>query len=64
MTGAVARRYARAIFALARDAHALEQTAGQLNRAAALVGDPAIGPTLSSPPLDSAPARICGVAGP
>ncbi len=51
MTGAVSRRYAKAVFALAKEAHALEQTADQLNRTAALVRDPEVGPVLGSPLL-------------
>jgi F-type H+-transporting ATPase subunit delta len=53
MTGAVARRYARALFALAKQEHALEQTAEQLQRMAALVDDPTVGPTLRSPLLSA-----------
>ena len=53
MTGAVARRYAKALFALAKEEQALEQTAEQLQRMAALVDDPAIGPTLRSPLLST-----------
>jgi F-type H+-transporting ATPase subunit delta len=53
MSGAVARRYAKALFALAKEEQALEQTAEQLQRMAALVDDPAIGPTLRSPLLST-----------
>lgn len=53
MTGAVARRYAKALFALAKEEQALEQTVEQLQRMAALVDDPAIGPTLRSPLLSA-----------
>ena len=53
MTGAVARRYAKALFALAKQESALEQTAEQLQRMAALADDPAVGPTLRSPLLSS-----------
>ena len=53
MTGAVARRYAKALFALAKQESALEQTAEQLQRMAALVDDPAIGPVLRSPLLST-----------
>jgi len=47
----VSRRYAKALFALACDERALEETAGQLERLAVLVRDPTIGPVLSSPLL-------------
>jgi F-type H+-transporting ATPase subunit delta len=53
MTGAVARRYAKALFALAKEEHVPEQTAEQLQRMAALLDDPAIGPTLRSPLLST-----------
>ncbi|MGD0947023.1 MAG: ATP synthase F1 subunit delta [Candidatus Binatia bacterium] len=53
MTGAVARRYAKALFALAKEEQVLEQTAEQLQRMAALGDDPAIGPTLRSPLLST-----------
>jgi F0F1-type ATP synthase delta subunit len=43
MTGAVARRYAKALFALAKQDSTLEQTAEQLQRMAALADDPAVG---------------------
>ncbi len=51
MSGAVSRRYARAVFALAKEAAALEPIAEQLGRTAALVHDPVVGPVLSSPLL-------------
>jgi F-type H+-transporting ATPase subunit delta len=53
MTGAVARRYAKALFALAKQDQVLEQTAEQLQHMAALVDDPTIGPTLRSPVLST-----------
>jgi F-type H+-transporting ATPase subunit delta len=53
MTGSVARRYAKALFALAQQESTLEQTAEQLQRMAALTDDPAIGPTLRSPLLST-----------
>jgi len=52
---AVARRYAKALFALAKDEHTLEPTADQLGRLAAVAADPAIGPVLRNPLLS--PAR-------
>ncbi len=51
----VSRRYAKAIFALASDERSLEEAAAQLDRLAALVEDPAVGPVLCSPLL--APSR-------
>jgi F-type H+-transporting ATPase subunit delta len=51
----VSRRYAKALFTLAREDRALEETAGQLDRLAALVRDPTVGPVLRSPLL--APSR-------
>lgn len=51
----VSRRYAKAIFALATDERSLEETTGQLDRVAALVQDPTVGPVLRSPLL--APSR-------
>jgi len=51
----VARRYAKAVFALASDERTLEGTARQLEQLAALVQDPTIGPVLRSPLL--APSR-------
>jgi len=52
---AVARRYARALFALAKESATLEPAARELERTAAVAKDPTIGPVLSSPLL--APAR-------
>ena len=48
---AVARRYAKALFALAKDDHTLEPTADQLARLAAVAADPAVGPVLRNPLL-------------
>ncbi|MFN8627056.1 MAG: ATP synthase F1 subunit delta [Candidatus Binatia bacterium] len=47
----VARRYAKAVFSLASEERALEDTARQLERLAALVQDPTVGPVLRSPLL-------------
>ncbi len=52
MTGALAKRYARALAEVARDDHALESALEELERAAAWVGDPELGAALSSPALD------------
>lgn len=54
MTGAVARRYAKAVFALAKDAGTLQPTADQLARLAAIASDPTVGPVLRSPLLSAA----------
>ena len=54
MTGAVARRYAKAVFALAKDAGVLQPTADQLARLAAVASDPTVGPVLRSPLLSAA----------
>lgn len=51
MRGAVSRRYARALFSLARDAGALESTAEELERLAGVASNPQIGPVLRSPLL-------------
>ena len=48
---AVARRYAKALFALAQDEDALEPTATQLGRLAAVATDPTMGPVLRNPLL-------------
>jgi F-type H+-transporting ATPase subunit delta len=48
---AVARRYAKALFALAKEAGTLEQTAAEIGRVAAVANDPTIGPVLGSPLL-------------
>ncbi len=47
----LARRYAKALFALAKEAHSLEPTAVDLERVAAVADDRTIGPILSSPLL-------------
>jgi F-type H+-transporting ATPase subunit delta len=54
MTGAVARRYAKAVFGLAKEAGALQPTADQLARLAAVASDPTVGPVLRSPLLSAA----------
>ncbi|MFQ5666774.1 MAG: F0F1 ATP synthase subunit delta [Candidatus Binatia bacterium] len=51
MSGAAGRRYAKALFALARDGKALEPTAELLGTLAAVVRDPSVGPAMSSPLL-------------
>jgi F-type H+-transporting ATPase subunit delta len=53
---AVARRYAKALFALAKDGAALQPAADELSRVAAVATDAALGPVLRSPLL-SPPRR-------
>jgi F-type H+-transporting ATPase subunit delta len=47
----VSPRYAKALFALAKDGGLLEQTATEIERVAGLASDPQIGPVLGSPLL-------------
>ena len=54
MTASVARRYAKAVFGLAKEAGALQPTADQLARLAAVASDPTVGPVLRSPLLSAA----------
>ena len=54
MSGAVARRYARALFALAKESGALPEAAEQLARLAAVASDPTVAPVLRSPLLSTA----------
>ena len=56
IVGSVARRYARAIFAVAEEQHTLEQTADELRLLGAIGGDPDIAAALANPLL-SAKAR-------
>jgi F-type H+-transporting ATPase subunit delta len=51
MIGSVARRYAKAIFTLARDENALEPIGGELARLAAVASDPDTGAALANPLL-------------
>lgn len=51
MTGAVGRRYARALFALAKQAGTLDLAATQLANLAAIAADETIGPVLRNPVL-------------
>jgi F-type H+-transporting ATPase subunit delta len=51
MTGAVARRYAKAVFALAKETGVLQPAGDELARLAALAIDPTVGPVLGSPVL-------------
>jgi F-type H+-transporting ATPase subunit delta len=53
MSAAVARRYAKALFALAKEAAALPQTAEHLGRLADVANDAAVGPVLRSPLLSA-----------
>ncbi|HXQ21698.1 MAG TPA: ATP synthase F1 subunit delta [Candidatus Acidoferrales bacterium] len=54
---AVAGRYAKALFALAKESGALQPTADQLGRAAAVASDPTVEPVLRSPLLSAARRR-------
>lgn len=56
MTTRVARRYAKALFSLARDAQALEPVAAELRQLRQAFDDPAIAPVLASPLMT--PARL------
>ena len=60
MTGAVSRRYAKAIFSLAQEEGRLEDTAADLERLAAAVSDPELAGTIANPLL--APAARLGIA--
>lgn len=51
MTGAVARRYARALLAVAQDRNRVEETAQEIARAAATLADPQLARALGSPML-------------
>jgi len=48
---ALARRYAKALFALAKEARVLESTAAELDRVATLAEEPTVGSVLRSPLL-------------
>jgi len=54
MNVAVARRYARAIFALAQEQKQLEAVAEEVGRAAAIAGDPEVRRVLRNPLLSAA----------
>ena len=56
MSAAVARRYAKALFALAKETTVLQPTADELARLAAVASDASVGPVLCSPML-SVPRR-------
>ena len=53
MTGRLAKRYARALLALAREVGALEAMGEELNRAAATFDEPRLGPVVLSPAIDA-----------
>ncbi|HZR84822.1 MAG TPA: ATP synthase F1 subunit delta [Candidatus Binatia bacterium] len=57
MTGAVAKRYARALAAVATESGRLEEVAGELDRAVAWLEDPELASALSSPALGAAARR-------
>ena len=54
MLGSVARRYAKAIFALAREQSVHESVAQELARVVATASDPTVASTLRNPVLSSA----------
>lgn len=53
----VARRYAKALFSLAKEAGSMEPTAAELGKAASLASDPSLGPVLASPLLAASRRR-------
>ena len=57
MNGRLAKRYARAIIELAREADALEPWGNELGRAAAAFSEPRLQPILLSPAIDGAVRR-------
>ena len=57
MNGRLAKRYARAIVELARQANALEPWGNELGRAAAAFSEPRLQPILLSPVIDGAVRR-------
>jgi len=57
MSGRLAKRYARALVDLAREADALEPWGGELGRAAAAFSEPRLQPILLSPAIDGAARR-------
>jgi F-type H+-transporting ATPase subunit delta len=61
IVGAVARRYARAIFAVAEEEQSLEQTAAELQLLGVLAEDPQIAAGLANPLLSATDRR--GLAG-
>lgn len=54
---AVAPRYAKALFALAKEGQVLERTADEMSRLVAVTDDPLLKPVLSSPLLSAARRR-------
>ena len=50
---AVASRYAKALFALAKEGHAVEQAADEISRIVTVADDPVLGPVLRSPLLSA-----------
>lgn len=53
----IARRYAKALFSLARDEGTLDATGNELERLARLAADPQLGPVLANPLLSEAARR-------
>ena len=54
MSGKVARRYAKALFALAREARTIESVAAELNELRTAFGDPTVLAVLASPTMTAA----------
>jgi F-type H+-transporting ATPase subunit delta len=61
IAGAVARRYATALFGVAEEQHTLEQTAAELQLLGAVAADPQIAAALANPLLSASARR--GLAG-
>jgi F-type H+-transporting ATPase subunit delta len=57
MTASIARRYAKAVFALAQEDRSLEETGEELQRLAAVASVPDLAPVLANPLLSSASRR-------
>jgi F-type H+-transporting ATPase subunit delta len=53
----IARRYAKALFSLARDERTLDATGNELDRLGRLAADPQIGPVLANPILSQTTRR-------
>ena len=57
MSGAIARRYAKAIIAVAREESSLEETAAELQEVAVLAAEPEIAAALANPLLSASARR-------
>jgi len=62
MTGSIARRYAKALFAVARETDALAATAGELDRLASIAAAPEVAEALANPLLSETRRRQLAVA--